>query len=291
MEKDKTPQIIYPDAYVFSELPRPQKTLSALEDYVNTEIEKIRQQKDWKVRFKAYQSLKIFTHKVCENDIEFLDSTEEMEAHQELSFRQRLWIEPWNTVTSLLALSFMMVIPIEIKREIKIDQRIQDLLDSLEEEERKTKTYGLMPILNTFDVLTDKFKQTVNRSLQRRKNIDLEEKIQTFFSDLEKVKMTLNDTVDLEQFRTNVHQLCETLSDEAKFEINGKNRWFQTYIVRPFERFKASLHRLFESIFKTYGSISIFSQEASNHENTFDTYQKKVEQLADYKPPEPTSGS
>lgn len=270
------------------------KTLSALEDYVDAEFEKIAQEKNWQTRYKAYQSLEACVKNIYKRDIEFLDEAEKKaEADNTLPSWQMFLEAPMDACTSIVALSLTMsmMMPDQIaQREEERDERSQALFDKIDQAKTKAKMFGLIPIQEKFDRLQRQFQQHVNQCPRIKKNPEIKFEINALFSNLDKAKKDLNATGDLVQFRTTVNDLFKAFPEDAKFEINGTATWFQRHVIRPFEQFKYDVGVLFEDILN---KISEHHKDSPRFfkkpvDNALETYQQDLEDLAIYEPPKPT---
>ncbi len=70
-----------------------------------------------------------------------------------------LWDDPVQTVSNAVALSLVMPTMMPDQIEDESDERVQALLNKIDEAKIKTKTYGVIPILREFERLREVFQQ------------------------------------------------------------------------------------------------------------------------------------
>ena len=198
-------------------------------------------------KMEAYQVLKAFAKNTYKLEIELLETTEE-ELYNDLPSWQMLWPDPIYAVTNTVALILTMPTMMPDQIEEESDERLQIVLNKIDQAEAQAKMFRLAPILNKFTQLTHNFKQQMKQCSRVKKDTDISHGIEHLYLKLEQAEKTLKKTGNLEQFRINVNKAFEIFPDDAKFEINGTRTWFQRHVIRPFEQFKFDAGVLFEDI-------------------------------------------
>ena len=155
----------------------------------------------------------------------------------------------------------------------------------------QTMQEEIVPVIEKLDQLTDDFKQQVNLLRMKKKPV-IKKQVETLISNLDAAKKALQATGNLDAFQQTTYQLFEDFPEEAAFEINGSNTWFQKYIIRPFERLKEKISSLMQSIHKkspekTQAQPSFFSAPKGKKKRTLDVLQEGLEDLGHDKPSKP----
>ena len=268
------------------------QTLSELEQYVDAELDKIILIKGLQEKMKAYQALENDIRTACEHGFEFLDEDDsEVEAENKLSFLATLLPDSYDTFTSMMSYFSMEqgMMPDQFNQmEKDVENRSQALFDKIGE----VKKSQLELMLNQFTQLTQNFKQQMNQCSRVQNDTVISNGIKDLYIALGTARKALEDTGDLGQFKLDVNKAFEIFPDEVQLEINGTRTWFQRNVIRPFEQFKFDVGVLFESIFKKTPENHKNSPRFFNKpvHNAFETYQKDLENLADYEPPKPKQG-
>ncbi|NCT57690.1 MAG: hypothetical protein GW760_08300 [Legionella sp.] len=219
--------------YVLSEPKTSITTFEHLSNYANAELNTIAELPDLNVKIEAYQKLKEFTEAWC--------AQKSKKAQNESSIVSKIksFAEKIRGNVSRA--------PFNPEEKNRLIQKITGLYESTEQELEHT----IEEISKEHQTLKNNFKAMMDALPQTKHTDKAKRDADTLIAALDETVDSLQKTKNLKVFKDATQLLLDNFSAQLASDPDVPDSWFQRNIIELFERFKAAMIALIQSIYTT----------------------------------------
>lgn len=219
--------------YVLSEPKTSITTFEHLSNYANAELNTIAELPDLNVKIEAYQKLKVFTEAWCAQN-------------PKKSQNENLITRGFQSIAKKLRRNVSRT-PLNPEEENRLIQNITELYESTEQK----LEHAIEEISKEHQTLKNNFKAMMDALPQTKHTDKAKRDADTLIAALDKTVDNLQKTKNLKVFKDATQLLLDNFSEQLASAPDVPDSWFQRNIIELFERFKAAMIALIQSIYTT----------------------------------------